>query len=125
MIRGVGIDLMDMRRIPSDMPPDDAFVRRVLTPLEREEQDTHGYPHEYLCSRFSMKEAVFKALGQESDDFSMTDIEILADEIGRPIAKLLGKAAQRAQVAGICNVLVSISYDDNLVTSIAVADGAA
>lgn len=125
MIRGVGIDLMDMRRISSDMSPDDAFVRRVLTPSEREEQSVHGNPHEYLCSRFSMKEAVFKALGQEGDDFSMTDIEILADEIGRPIATLLGKAAQRAHVAGICNVLVSISYDDNLVTSIAVADGAA
>ena len=125
MIRGVGIDLMDMGRIPSDMSPDDAFVRRILTPSERAEQRTHGNSHEYLCSRFSMKEAVFKALGQDGDDFSMTDIEILADGIGRPVARLLGKAAQRAQAAGIRDVLVSISYDDNLVTPVAVADGTA
>lgn len=123
MIKGVGIDLMNMDRIPREMSPDDAFIRKVFTKAERIELSASSDQHEFICSRFSMKEAVFKSLGRDADDFSMTDIEILEDAIGRPTVSLLGKTAELAQVAGISRVLVSISYDGNLVSSLAVADG--
>lgn len=123
MIKGVGIDLMNMDRVPGDMSLDDAFIHRVFTEAERAELASHADMHEYVCSRFSMKEAVFKALGRNGDDFSMSDIEILADGIGRPMVTLLGTTAELAKVAGISSVLVSISFDGNLVTSLAVADG--
>lgn len=123
MIRGVGIDLMNMDRISRDMPSDDAFIRRVFTEAERKELASHADPNEYICSRFSTKESVFKCLGADADDFSMTDIEILVDGFGKPVAALHGKVAARAQVSGVSQVLVSISFDGNLVTSVAIADG--
>lgn len=123
MIKGVGIDLMDMNRVSRETPSDDAFVRKVFTEAERVELSLHPDSHEYLCSRFSMKEAVYKSLGRDGDDFVMTDIEILADDTGRPVAKLLGRSLELAREAGISNVLVSVSFDGNLVTSVAVADG--
>lgn len=123
MIKGVGIDLMNMDRIAGGMPPDDAFIRRVFTEAERIELATHADPHEYVCSRFSAKEAVFKSLGRDPDDFSMADIEILANGIGMPMVELRGKTASLARAVGISRVHVSISFDGNLVTSLAVADG--
>lgn len=123
MIKGVGIDLMDMSRIADDIPSDDAFIRKTFTEAERTEMSAWPDRHEYICSRFSVKEAVFKSLGRDGDDFSMTDIEILADDLGRPVATLTGTTADLASAAGISNVLVSISFDGNLVTSLAIADG--
>lgn len=125
MIKGVGIDLMSMDRISRDMPLDDAFIRRAFTGKEREELASCDDPHEFICSRFSTKEAVFKSLGRDGDDFRMTDVEILEDPTGAPRVELCGVTAEMARSAGIFNVLVSISYDGNLVISVAVADGEA
>lgn len=123
MVKGVGIDLMDMRRISRDMPLDDAFIRHVFSDAERDSIVSSECAHRHICSRFSAKEAVFKSLGREGDGFSMAEVEILIDEIGRPIVNLTGLTAELAQAAGIADIFVSISFDGGFVTSVAVADG--
>lgn len=125
MIKGVGIDLMNMDRISEDISLDDAFIRKTFTEAELDELKSRKDRHTYLCTRFSMKEAIFKTLGRDGDSFAMTDIEVLCDELGRPTVKLLGKSKELAEKSGISEIFVSVSYDGNLVTSFAVAQGTA
>ena len=123
MVKGVGIDLMDMHRISSELSMDDSFIRKTFTEAERAELYSRIDTHEYLCTRFSLKEAVFKSLDCDGDWFQMTDIEILTNSFGKPCVHLHGDAKAYANRASIETVHVSLTYDDNFVASVAVADG--
>lgn len=66
MILGAGIDLVDIRRIEAVLASQgERFVRRILTPAEREMYQTYTGQRQlqYLAGRFAVKEAVAKAFG--------------------------------------------------------------
>ncbi len=66
MILGIGIDLVDMRRIEAVCERHgERFVRRILTPVERGVYQAYTGQRQlqYLAGRFAIKEAVAKAFG--------------------------------------------------------------
>ena len=65
---------------------------------------------------FAAKEAVAKALGTGFTGFGFPDIEILADEKGRPVVNLYRGAALLAEDA---SVHLSISHDGGLALAFA------
>ena len=68
---------------------------------------------------FAAKEAVAKALGTGFAGFGMADVEILADERGRPTVYLHGGAAKLADGA---RVHLSISHDGGMALAFAVLE---
>ncbi len=122
MIIGVGTDITQKSDIFEDyLHPDDAFVRTVFTKKEREEARKRADYKSFLISRFSAKEAVFKALDTFPEGFDPMDIEILNTDAGLPYVNLYGEAKKRAKSAGIQRVLISLSQTDEHVIAHAVA----
>lgn len=106
MIRGIGIDIIDLERIKKiQARRGDNFAKKVLTTKEFEQYQQYSGQRqiEYLGGRFSAKESFSKALGTGlGKKVSFKDIETLQNEFGQPImtsTKFSGK------------ILVSISHE--------------
>ncbi len=79
MICGIGTDLIEIERI-ARLLQNPRFLERVYT---KEEQRQLRSAESYAAN-FAAKEAYSKALGTGVSGFSLTDIEILRDERGKP-----------------------------------------
>ena len=115
MVTGVGADIIEVDRIRLSLDRHPGFRDRVLTPSEQEICFSCGDPAERVAGRFAAKEAVAKALGRS---FHWRDVEILADERGKPVVKLHNGASS---TAGECTVMVSISHCQTYAVAYAVA----
>ncbi|GBQ15599.1 holo-ACP synthase [Swaminathania salitolerans] len=97
MIRGIGTDLCDMRRIARAIERSEGrFLERSFTPAERAYADTRKGEGRLgiLAKRWAAKEAFVKALGTGfRDGIRLTDIEVLQEPSGRPFLSLSGEAA--------------------------------
>ncbi|MGV0168067.1 holo-ACP synthase [Furfurilactobacillus sp. WILCCON 0119] len=109
MISGVGIDLTEISRVAALAKQHDSFIKKVLTPAEREVLATFSGTRfdEFLAGRFSVKEAYSKAFGTGiGKNVGFQDIEVLDNAVGQP-------HVVRHPFAGQAHV--SISHTDSLV----------
>ncbi|SFL50401.1 holo-ACP synthase [Salibacterium qingdaonense] len=87
MIKGIGMDIVEMERIKRLMDKSERFEVRILTPAERERMNScEGWRRiEFAAGRFAAKEAFVKAAGTGiSGCFGFQDIEVLPDGRGKP-----------------------------------------
>ena len=114
MITGIGTDICSIERIEAVLKRfGDTFLDRVLTPAERQGH----WGARQLARRWAMKEAVAKATGWGiGAKLSFQDIEIMRDELGKPVCVLKGFED--------CNVLVSASDDGAYASGFAVIERA-
>ena len=80
MILGIGTDIIEISRIERLMK-ESGFLSRCFTDAERE---YIGSSAQSSAAMYAAKEAYSKALGTGIRGFSLTDIEILRDERGKP-----------------------------------------
>ena len=93
MIKGIGIDIIELERINDSIKKSDSLAGRVLTKKELERYHnlkSNRRRVEYLAGRFASKEACSKALGMGIGALSFQDIEVLNDEFGAPKIKVAG-----------------------------------
>ena len=86
MIKGVGIDIIDVKRIKKIIDKyGDKFFNRILTENEIKYCKSFSKPDLHFAGRFASKEAYSKSIGTGiSKDFRWKDIEILNDRRGKP-----------------------------------------
>lgn len=117
-----GIDLIECARIDRiwrEHP--DRFLSRILTSAERAYCERHRDPTPRIAGRFAAKEAILKMLGTGwRGQVAWTDIEILNDESGRPLATLSGECARIAADLGLSRVLISITHTETLAAASAI-----
>lgn len=102
MIKGIGIDIVEINRIQKILVRQDQFPKRILTKKEYEIFDTlvKGRQTEFLAGRFAAKEAYAKAKGTGFGKYlSFQDIEILPDELGKPVIHFELEQAQTAHLS--------------------------
>lgn len=88
MIKGIGIDIVDMKRIDRILERKVKFADRILTEKEFEIfcHLSNNRKIEFLAGRFAAKEAYAKARGTGlGESVSFQDIEVLPDERGKPV----------------------------------------
>ncbi len=97
MIIGVGIDLLDVRRIERTLVRfGDRFLERVFTESERVRCRRRGNPVACYGQRYAAKEACAKALGTGfREGVFWRDIEVDNLPSGQPILRLSGGAQDR------------------------------
>ncbi|RUT26747.1 holo-[acyl-carrier-protein] synthase [Asaia sp. W19] len=99
MIRGIGTDLCDMRRIARAVERSgDRFLERSFSPHEIAYANTRTGEGRIgvLAKRWAAKEACVKALGCGfRDGIHLVDIEVRNDALGKPMLILAGLAAER------------------------------
>lgn len=121
-IIGLGVDLAEVGRIRDLLGRyGDAFRERCFTDHEWEYAHRFSDPAGRLAARFAGKEAVMKSLGTGWRRLRWTDIEITGG--GRPRAILSGRAAIRAEMLGVSEVLVTVTHTRDQAVVLAIAVG--
>ena len=83
MIVGIGNDIIEIERIEKAISKE-GFKNKVYTQRELENIKKRGNRAETYAGVFSAKEAISKAIGTGVREFSLTDLEILNDDLGKP-----------------------------------------
>ncbi len=110
MIRGIGIDIIEIHRIEKAHNKNPRFLNRILTDREIAYIEKNRKPVATLAGYFAAKEAVSKALGTGFRGFSFTDIEVHKDEMNRPSVSLYNNAKAQLESMGATEVWISISH---------------
>lgn len=110
MIIRVGIDLVEVARIAHALE-NPRFRTRVLTELESDYCRTP----QSVAGRWAAKEAIYKVL---RSNLGWQDIEILNDQQGEPIARILPSDVMKDGH----RLHISISHERGMATAIAVLE---
>jgi holo-[acyl-carrier protein] synthase len=102
MIKGVGFDIIEVRRIEKFAEKNPRFLQKVFTPTEISYSQGKRNKYQHLAARFAAKEAFFKALGRR---ISWTDVELTNLSSGKP--QLTIKSEEGIPFS---NIHVSISH---------------
>lgn len=110
MIRGVGVDIVEIDRLRQAIQRwNEAFLNRVFTEKEIEYSMQKRFPFQHLAARFAAKEAIIKAFGDTFIAFK--DIEITNDKFGKPTCSIQNKKN---------NIHLSIAHTDKYAIATAV-----
>lgn len=93
MIKGIGIDLIELDRIEKMLQRNERFLNRILTYKERERYSqltSNKRKIEFVAGRFAAKEAFSKACGTGIGKLSFQDMEVLSQENGAPMITAKG-----------------------------------
>lgn len=111
MIYGVGIDLVRIERMKSVV---EKWGRRFLERVFTEGEISYCYekkdPYLSLAVRFAAKEALIKAIGS-AVPVSLTDIEIMNIETGKPFIKINGRLRDFFREKSISRAHLSLSHE--------------
>ena len=111
----VGSDILEIARV--ERLQEKSGLDRIFTEEERRQSEGRA---SRLAGDFSVKEAVAKTFGTGVRNFSLLDIEVLRDKLGKPYVKLYGNALKIFRELGGEKVEVSISNTKTLVIATAI-----
>ena len=125
MILGVGIDIIEVRRIQASYEKfGERFLNRILLPNEIAYCLSHRMPAPFLAARFAAKEAISKAFGTGiGAQLGWQDMEICKKESGEPFVVLHGKGKTLFETRGAKQLLVSLSHTEHYAAATAVLEG--
>lgn len=114
MILGLGVDLVDVRRMEAIIFRwQERFLKRIFTEKEIRYCNNKKNPAQRFATRYAAKEAFIKALFPKgAQGVSMLDIEIDQKE-SRPVIHLCGKVEEYAKEAGVKKIHLMVSHDGN------------
>lgn len=111
MIIGIGTDIIEIERISNAIKRNKNFLNKLFTENEINMFESKSMRAEVVAGNFAAKEAISKALGTGIRGFSFKDIEVLRDDLGKPIAKLTEKA-ESVLANKVYNLNISISHSN-------------
>lgn len=110
MILGIGTDIIEIQRIQRTVERTPKFLEKIFTEREIELFKSKAMKYETIAGNFAVKEAISKAIGRGFRGFSFNDLEILRDELGRPIANVSDKVKE---ILGYKDFIFHISISHN------------
>ena len=120
MIVGIGNDIIEIERIEKAISKE-GFKNKIYTQRELKNIEKRGNRIETYAGIFSAKEAISKAIGTGVREFSLTDLEILNDDLGKPyvvvsekLDKILKTKKEDYQIE------ISISHSRKYATAMAI-----
>ena len=117
----VGVDIIEIGRVAQALERwGGRFLAHVYT---ADEVAFCGARVGELAARFAAKEAISKALGTGLAGISWREMEVLPDGRGKPLVRLHGRAAARAQALGLSEFAVSLSHSREYAVASVVASG--
>lgn len=118
VIKGIGIDIIELDRVKNSLERNNRLVERVLTEkeiVEFNQISSETRKIEFFAGRFSVKEAYAKANGTGIGKLSFKDIEVSKNQLGAPQITVRNQGDER--------IFVSISHSNNyVVTQVIIED---
>lgn len=119
MIKGIGIDTVDIYEMENYIQDFDSFITHTFTKKEIELSNNKPNKAEYYASRFAVKEAVFKALAhlttKKSFDFRL--VETLIHEDGAPYVHITDGLSEIMKEANVTNIFLSLTHETQYATA--------
>jgi len=121
MIKGIGIDLIEVKRIKNAMAKK-GFLERYFTEKEIIMFQEHNMNPQKVAGNFATKEAIVKLFGTGFRHVRLIDIEILRDAFGKPTVHLERRAMVLSSELLIDYIFVSIANTATHVTAVAIGE---
>lgn len=115
MIRGIGVDTVDIARFERQLERTPALRERLFTAAERE------LPVPSLAARFAAKEALMKALGG-SGALAWHDMSVVRGEARAPSFAPTAGLARELESRDVARVHLSLTHDGGIATAFVVAE---
>lgn len=116
MIIGIGTDIIEISRIEKAINNTPKFLEKTFTENEINLFKSKGMRSEVVAGNFAAKEAFSKALGTGFRKFGLLDVEVLRDELGKPIINVSDKIIN---ILGSGNYKMNVSISHNKSSAIA------
>ncbi len=111
MVKGIGVDIIDIPRIKKMIESDLQFVEKVFTETEIQYCQSKFRKEIHFAARFAAKEAFFKALGTGwRYGMRWQDICVKNDELGKPEITLIDKTEAFFRENECTRINLSISH---------------
>jgi holo-[acyl-carrier protein] synthase len=120
-ILDIGIDIVEIKRIEDALNKNKRFLDKLFTKEEIKYFESRNFKIETIAGNFAAKEAISKAMGTGIRNFNFTDIEVLRNELGKPIVKTYNNLNKICIDYNVLEIKVSISHSDNYAVSNAIA----
>lgn len=123
MIKGIGIDMVDIRDIKKYLK-NPVFAKHTFTVSEQQEAMKRSNLEEYYATRFASKEAVFKAIANltEEKGFDLRMVETLNREDGSPYIVMNKKLTNIMRKINVTQLHISITTETNYATAFVIAE---
>ncbi len=118
MIIGIGIDIIEIQRIKKAVERNENFINKLFTKREIEYFQSRNNCPNVIAGNFAAKEAVSKAIGTGFREFGLKDIEVLRDNLGKPIVNISDNVYR---VIGRRDIIIYISISHSIDNAIAYA----
>jgi len=124
MIVGIGVDVVDIRRLRRALERQgERFMRRIYTAGEQEYCRAHRDPAPYFAARFAAKEALFKALGTGwAQGVTWLDAEIRNNDQGAPWLALRGRTEEASRELSVQKIHLSLSHSEGAAVALVILE---
>lgn len=123
MIRGVGIDLIEVDRMEQKISSSPGFRELVFSPGEIAYCEGCTNRYEHYAARFAVKEAFLKAAGTGwRGDAAFYEIEVVKTELGRPEIELTGATGEMFDGLRNLRIHVSLTHLKSVASAIVVIE---
>lgn len=123
MIKGIGVDMVEIGRVRKLLEQDNGFIERMFTAREIAYCESKYFKAQHYAARFTAKEAFFKALGTGfRDGMSWQDVEVDNDELGKPQILLTAAALKKFKGKKLKHTLLSLSHTREMAVALVVIE---
>ena len=123
MVKGVGIDMVEVERMAEKISKEQGFRELVFSAAEISYCEAAAHKYQHYAARFAAKEAFLKAMGTGwAPGTAFNEIEIMHDEQGKPLLGLTGSTADWAKQKGIGAIAVSLSHVKTMATAVVIIE---
>jgi len=122
MIFGIGVDVLEVRRIGETLQRfGEHFVARLLMPEERAQLAKTRRPERFIAMRFAAKEAIVKAMGTGfSHGVWIRDVGVVQNSWGKPEVVFSERGERVRRGLGVGEGHVTLTDEAGLVVAVAV-----
>ena len=123
MIAGLGIDIIEVRRIAEKIEKDNGFRELVFSANEIAYCENKTHKHEHYAARFAAKEAFFKALGTGwLNGTAFNEVEIINNKHGKPEIALLGLTNSTINALGNFSITVALTHIKSTASAVVILE---
>ena len=122
MIFGIGVDVLEARRIDETLARfGSRFIQHLLMPAEQEQLAKTQRPARFLAMRFAAKEAIVKAMGTGfAHGVWIRDVGVVQNSWGKPEVVFSERGEHVRQGLGIGEGHVTLTDEAGLIVAVAV-----
>ena len=123
MISGVGIDIIEVERMATNITRESGFRELVFSEKEIGYCETKTNKFQHYAARFAAKEAFFKAIGTGwAEGTSLNEVEITNDDAGKPELNLLGATRKALAHIGHIKISVSLTHVNTIASAVVIIE---